>query len=754
MQLLFPEGFRAGVGSGDFVVNGPVSAQIDASLTRLELGGHCKVVSATNRSWLEAEQVCGPCQYHVRIPLGQEYCLAKLGMVVESSGGLEPQDYVVATWAINSFRPTVWKELRDDFENGLKSSEIFDLPESDGNERSMSVQVHLMAGGFRKNEGKENIRFTNLTLQAAPCGKTDLGEGIAVPVLLGTSFLAILLVHVAWRFSNSWTRSIKSDSLTTDKPSVRNFAQIVSPTSVSSSDDQTATSDGVTTDKMGHHEPESSPSPFTVSETSTGLLKSDVEKSHLTVSRGQKMLRVQLQRRTNFRRGSYSTNDLFKAEESLLSDESSRTAKRMANRTADSAFLDQWWYMDPQNIKFLKKVGAGHFGEAWRAEWKHVDVVVKIIKVKKWTPELIADFKNEVRLLARLSNHPRIVRFCGAVTVLPDLMMATQFMPFGSVYDRIVSAKFPSTGKRMLRVKSPTGNEDVVIPISTIIQILHDGAAALYHLHSHAPDPVIHCDFAARNLLLDSHLRAYLSDFGMARVMFLNKKEGRRTKNIYITSSNAPSMLIPFPWSAPETLKSLRFSTKSDVYMFGSTLYEILFRERPWRSLDALNVRSRVLSGKRPWMPHSATVSKVKNDSSEPFSTFEQATCGFSGTIRSLIQSCWAHDENKRPSISVVVDTLRKVSEDINSEGNVNSLPNDGQARLSGVGRNEEYIELKALDFSGERGEIRDDHWDSAAQMGGKHIKKEHENDDENGACGSDEDDCELEYSLLPRISS
>ena len=44
------------------------------------------------------------------------------------------------------------------------------------------------------------------------------------------------------------------------------------------------------------------------------------------------------------------------------------------------------------------------------------------------------DFKQEVALMAKL-KHPNIVQFLGAVTEFPNLCIATQFMPRGSLFN-------------------------------------------------------------------------------------------------------------------------------------------------------------------------------------------------------------------------------------------------------------------------------------------------------------------------------
>ncbi len=49
---------------------------------------------------------------------------------------------------------------------------------------------------------------------------------------------------------------------------------------------------------------------------------------------------------------------------------------------------------------------------------------------------------------------------------------------------------------------------------------------------------------------------------------------------------------IPFPWYPPESLRKRTFNSKSDVWIFGITLWEICaFGERPWKNYNSQQVR-------------------------------------------------------------------------------------------------------------------------------------------------------------------
>jgi serine/threonine protein kinase len=94
-------------------------------------------------------------------------------------------------------------------------------------------------------------------------------------------------------------------------------------------------------------------------------------------------------------------------------------------------------------------------------------------------------------------------------------------------------------------------------------------------------------DIACRNLLVDGD-RVRVSDFGLSRAL-----------NTQADLLYSAVEFGPVPWMAPESLAAdasqRSFSTKSDVHMFGVTLFELFtYGAQPWAGLSPLDIVYRV----------------------------------------------------------------------------------------------------------------------------------------------------------------
>lgn len=93
---------------------------------------------------------------------------------------------------------------------------------------------------------------------------------------------------------------------------------------------------------------------------------------------------------------------------------------------------------------------------------------------------------------------------------------------------------------------------------------------------------IFHRDIAARNVLVSSHTCVKLADFGLSRWV--------QDQSYYKASKGK----LPIKWMSPESINFRRFTTASDVWMFGKFTLVILF-------LGSLKTKLCVFEFKVPW---------------------------------------------------------------------------------------------------------------------------------------------------------
>lgn len=111
---------------------------------------------------------------------------------------------------------------------------------------------------------------------------------------------------------------------------------------------------------------------------------------------------------------------------------------------------------------------------------------------------------------------------------------------------------------------------------------------------------LIHRDLAARNILVFSKDRVKISDFGMSTALQLGKEYYQVRPFLSLLSRRtltplpacAPqtnynlNLKLPIAWCAPECINDLRFTSASDVWAYGVTLWEMFsYGFQPWAGL-------------------------------------------------------------------------------------------------------------------------------------------------------------------------
>ncbi|XP_029955147.1 activated CDC42 kinase 1 isoform X2 [Salarias fasciatus] len=217
-------------------------------------------------------------------------------------------------------------------------------------------------------------------------------------------------------------------------------------------------------------------------------------------------------------------------------------------------------------LQLFERLGDGTFGVVRRGEWtgpngRVLSVAVKCLKAGVLDSDGLDDFIREVNAMHSLS-HQNLIRLYGIVLTQP-MKMVTELAPMGSLLDRL---------------RKRQGH----ILISSLCNYAVQVACGMAYLEQKR---FLHRDLAARNVLLSSNEQVKIGDFGLMRALPTHTDQ-------YIMEEGHK---IPFPWCAPESLKSRTFSHASDTWMFGVTLWEMFTHgQEPWLGLNGSQILHKV----------------------------------------------------------------------------------------------------------------------------------------------------------------
>jgi eukaryotic-like serine/threonine-protein kinase len=213
----------------------------------------------------------------------------------------------------------------------------------------------------------------------------------------------------------------------------------------------------------------------------------------------------------------------------------------------------------------IEKLGAGGYGEVWRArdELRDSEVALKVLYSQFANSEAAWEvFQREFTLTARL-NHPGVLRV---------------FEPLRTA-DATVLPMVLATGGDLRQMRGAS--------YTKILPMLIDIAAALEHAHARR---IVHRDLKPSNILLDGAGRPLLADFGAGA------SEGDNT-------SGPPGS----PFSAsPQQLAGEPARPADDIYGLGALAYELLSGYPPfYPAFDAKKIATEPVPRIKPVKPIS-----------------------------------------------------------------------------------------------------------------------------------------------------
>ncbi|XP_061415388.1 tyrosine-protein kinase receptor UFO-like [Lethenteron reissneri] len=285
--------------------------------------------------------------------------------------------------------------------------------------------------------------------------------------------------------------------------------------------------------------------------------------------------------------------------------------------------------LDRRLLSLGKVLGEGEFGSVIEGKLKkhgdtEVKVAVKTMKMDICFRGDMDDFLSEaVRMME--FDHPNVIRLLGVCMSvdeqrrLPRPMVVLPFMRHGDLHSYLL--------------RSRIGEIPVYVPMQMLVRFMVDVAHGMEYLSSRH---FIHRDLAARNCMLHEDMTVCVADFGLSKKIYSGDyyRQGQISK-------------MPVKWIAIESMADRLYTSKSDVWAFGVTMWEIVtWGKMPYPGIQNHEMYEYLLAGNRLKQPASCL-----------------------NELYSIMWSCWLTEPSERPDFS----SLR-----LSLEGLLEGLPHLG----------------------------------------------------------------------------
>nr|XP_051195030.1 tyrosine-sulfated glycopeptide receptor 1-like isoform X1 [Lolium perenne] len=268
-------------------------------------------------------------------------------------------------------------------------------------------------------------------------------------------------------------------------------------------------------------------------------------------------------------------------------------------------------------------IGCGGYGLVYKAELNNGSKLA----IKKLNGEMCLmgrEFSAEVDVLS-MAQHENIVPLWGYCIQGNSRLLLYSYMENGSLDD-------------WLHNRDDDASSFLDWPMR--LKIAQGAGLGLSYIHDDCKPHIVHRDIKSSNILLDKEFKAYIADFGLARLLLPNQT--------HVTTELVGTMgYIP-----PEYGQAWIATLRGDIYSFGVVMLELLTGKRP---VPVLSTSEELV----PWVLQMSSEGR-QVEVLDP--TLRGA--GYEEQMLKVVETackCVDHDQFRRPAIMEIVSCLASV---------------------------------------------------------------------------------------------
>src|ERR1035438_6091436 len=207
-------------------------------------------------------------------------------------------------------------------------------------------------------------------------------------------------------------------------------------------------------------------------------------------------------------------------------------------------------------------LGAGGMGEVWRAKDTRLgrDVAIKVLPEEFFQDRgRVARFEREAKSLAAL-NHPNIATLFSFEEISGRHLLVQELLEGDTLRERLRAGSLP-----------PRKAIDVAAQIAQALAAAHEKG-------------IVHRDLKPENVFLTKNDRVKILDFGLAKLWRREEAVEKLTEAGTLSLlTEAGTVFGTVSYMSPEQVRGEPVDRRSDIFSFGTILYEMLSEKNPFR---------------------------------------------------------------------------------------------------------------------------------------------------------------------------